>query len=243
MIDKKNRILHLCWFSDFKTMSYNRKLSLKILYKTSGVNINLITNKNFYQYENLEIPIHKGFQYLSDVHKSAYTRCYMMYFFGGGYSDIKPNSFDWNKYFDKLYLSEYDAAGYRETRFEDIVNFWEDSEFIKKEVENNYFNFAGNGLYIYKPKTKIARLWLEEVHKKLDYKFEDLKKYPGTFHPYAITGGLGGQSEHVSAMYKDSKYPIEWGEINGKIIQRLQYENNFSNFLLNMPRSNSVDYR
>lgn len=242
-VSSENRVLYVCWFSDLNSMSENRSAALECLYKYSGVKIKIITNENFYnEYNNPEIPIHSAFQYLSDVHKSAYVRSYMMYSYGGGYSDIKANKFDWNKYFDELYSSEYDAIGYAEIAAKDIVNFWEDDLNMKQDVEKNYFKFAGNGMYIYKPKTEIAKRWIEMVHKELDNKLHALEDNPGTYHPYAIPGGIQGHP--MDGMpYADSKYPIGWGEINGKIIQKLQYENNFSNFLLTMPYINRDNYR
>ena len=224
-------------------MSKNRLAALECLYQNSGVEVELITNKSFYEkFNNPEIPIHPAFQYLSDVHKSAYARSYMMYSYGGGYSDIKPNMFDWNRYFDELYSSKYDAIGYAEIAPRDIVNFWGDDVGMEQDVKHNYFKFAGNGMYIYKSKTEIAKRWIEDVHVQLNHKLETLKTHPGTYHPYAITGGI--LSPSVDGIpYGDSKYPIEWGEINGKIIQRIQYENGFSNFLLTMPYINMSAYR
>lgn len=242
-MNSQNRVLYVCWFSDLNSMSKNRSEALKCLYQNSGVTVELVTNKSFYKkYNNPEIPIHPAFDYLSDVHKSAYFRSYMMYSYGGGYSDIKANDFDWNKYFDELYSSDYDAIGYAEIAPNDIVNFWGDNADIEQNVKNNYFKFAGNGMYIYKAKTEIAKQWIEKVHEQLDLKLETLKDHPGTYHPYAIPGGI--QSSAVDGdLYTDSNYPIGWGEINGKIIQKLQYENNFSNFLLTMPYINTESYR
>jgi hypothetical protein len=242
-MNSQNRVLYVCWFSGLNSMSKNRSEALKCLYQNSGVTVELVTNKSFYKkYNNPEIPIHPAFDYLSDVHKSAYFRSYMMYSYGGGYSDIKANYFDWNKYFDELYSSKYDAIGYSEISPKHIVNFWEDDLCIKQNVEKNYSKFAGNGMYIYKTKTEIAKRWIGRVHEELDNKLESLKDYPGTYHPYAIPGGI--QSHSIDGMpYSDSKYPIGWGEINGKIIQKLQYENNFSNFLLTMPYINTESYR
>jgi len=243
-MNNKERKLYVCWFSEPSSMSKNRSTALECLYQNSGVKVELITDKSFYKkYNNPEIPIHPAFGYLSDVHKSAYARSYTMYSYGGGYSDIKPNMFDWNKYFDELYSSKYDAIGYAEISPTDIVNFWGDDFDMGQDVKDNYFKFAGNGMYIYKPKTEIAKQWIERIHEQLDLKLETLKEHPGTYHPYAVHGGLAGVPQEEAIPYKNSQYPIVWGEINGKIIQKIQYENNFSNFLLTMPYINTSAYR
>jgi hypothetical protein len=240
IVAKKYRPLYVCWFS--REMSHNRRAALKALYKNSNVDIEVISDKNFYSYNNQEIPIHPAFEYLSDVHKSAYARAYLMYFYGGGYSDIKENTFDWNPFFDQLFSSKYDAAGYPEKRATGIANFWGNDLELKNYVENNYQKFAGNGHYIFKPKTIFAKLWLEKVHELLSKKLPDLKKHPGSYHPYAVFGGVLS-SHPESGRFNNSLYPITWNEINGRIMQKLQYESDCSNFLLTMPHPNVVNYR
>jgi hypothetical protein len=169
----------------------------------------------------------------------------MMYFYGGGYSDIKANTFDWNIYFDKLYLSKFDAIGYAEKSIEDVAPFWNyDDQIDYEDVKDKYNKFAGNGHYIFKEKTKFAEEWLKNLHSVLDHKYELLRLNPGTYHPYAIKGGIhhSYNRKRTSSKYPVN-YPIEWNEINGRIKQKIEYLNNFSNFLLEMPYVNMKDYR
>jgi hypothetical protein len=233
-----NRNIYCFWFSD--NMSDNRKKCLKVLKENSNVNIVLIDYEQFYLYENTEIPIHPGFKYLSDVHKSAYGRAYMMYFYGEGYSDIKANAFDWNPYFDDLFTSRADAIGYAEKSYKDIAPFWNGD--IPEEVKNKYNKFAGNGHYIFKPKTKFAHEWLLGVHDILDKKYDILKSNPGSYSPYAISGG-DHREQNKTLDYSLFRYPIEWNEINGRVRQAIEYNNNFNNFRLSMPFVNMKDYR
>lgn len=243
MIGGTDRSLYVCWFS--KDMSENRSAALKILEKKSRVNLKLITDNNFYQYNHPEIPIHPAFKYLSDVHKSDYARSYLMYFYGGGYSDVKANGFDWNPYFDKLFSSKHDAIGYAEKHIQAVAPFWENDSAIKyNDVESQYNKFAGNGHYIFKPKTVFAKEWLLRLHNLLDLKLESLSRHPGTYHPYAITGGIHqSYNGEYSGEFDGSLYPITWNEINGRIRQKIEYENKFSNFMLGMPHPNMENYR
>jgi len=235
---KNDRNLYCFWFSG--KMSENRKKSLDILRQQSKVNVVLIDLPTFYKYEHKEFSIHKGFKYLSDVHKSAYARAYMMYFYGEGYTDIKANSFDWNPYFDQLFTSNFDAIGYPEKKWNDIAPFWQGN--VPNYVVINANKFAGNGHYIFKPKTKFAYDWLVGIHKILDEKYEVLKNNDGSYSPYAIPGGVHNKNQDKT-VYSQVNYPISWNEINGRVRQKIEYENNFSNFILNMPYVNTKNYR
>ena len=229
VLSGNTRPVYAFWFSS--TMNDTRKAGLKILSK-SAKNLVLLNTPRFYEFENKEIPIHKAFKYLTDNHKSDYARAYMMYFYGGGYSDIKPNSFDWDQYFDILYLSKYDAIGYAEKSADDIAVFYNDSK-TKNYVYTNFNRFIGNGHYIFKPKTEIAHEWLLEIHKKLDERYNDVVKNPGIM--VHIT------DPNYQKLIGD--YPFEWDELGGRILHRLQYENGLTNFATGMPYTNNVNYK
>lgn len=49
-----------------------------------------------------EEPIHKAFEFLSLIHKSDYLRCYLLYHYGGGYTDVKHLHTDLKPYFKRL---------------------------------------------------------------------------------------------------------------------------------------------
>lgn len=218
--------IFICWFSSFgNDMTENRKKSLDIISNSCGVGVTIIDNCSFYQYEDSQLPIHPAFKLLSDVHKSDYARAYLMYFYGGGYSDLKPNSFDWNPYFDKLFSSSCSVIGYREVSAEDIASFRKSSK-TKRYIQNNFSNFIGNGHYIFKPKTEIAYLWLQEIHNILDNKLLELMQQPGHIGYSKIKG-----------------YPIDWSEICGRIFHKLQYKSTFKNILYGMPFPIIENYR
>jgi hypothetical protein len=210
------------WFSD--NMSENRLKALNIL-NSSCNDLHLINYEEFYKFENSEIKIHEGFKYLTDNHKSDYARAYMMYFYGGGYSDVKGNKFSWDKYFNKLFYSKYDAIGYTEKYSNDIAKFYNDIN-IKQYIDKHYNKFIGNGHYIFKPKTYIAYKWITELNLLIDEKYNELIKNPG----------LGGYNQSVG-------YPFEWNELGGRILHKLQYEHNFSNIMHGMPYTNNINYK
>jgi mannosyltransferase OCH1-like enzyme len=89
MIDRK---IYCVWVGENTAMNENRINGLESIRKNSGVEVVLVNNDNLNSFVKEGHPIHEGFKYLSDVHKSDYLRCYLMHHYGGGYSDIKPCS-------------------------------------------------------------------------------------------------------------------------------------------------------
>jgi hypothetical protein len=229
MISGLNRPVYAFWFSD--SMTEGRTRSIEVL-RASCKNLVLLNTEEFLGYDHPEIPIHNGFKYLTDNHKSDYARAYMMYFYGGGYTDVKPNEFDWDPYFDKLFLSRADAIGYAEKREVDLA-IYPNTDEEKNFVKNNYQKFMGNGHYIFKPKTDIAFRWITEIHKKMDNNYNNLVNNPGV-------------TVHVTdPRYRETRkdYPFEWNEIGGRILHRLQYEYRLENILTDMPFTNNASYR
>lgn len=235
------RNLFVCWFSG--EMSDKRKTAFETLSESCNVNLTLITKDKLYELQNPELPVHKGFEFLTDTHKSDYARAYLMYFYGGGYSDIKTNSFDWSPYFDQLLISRYDAIGYSERSPHDVANFWQDNNKIQNIVLNRYADFAGNGHFIFKPRTKFAYDWITEIHKLMDENYDQLKNNPGV-HPYMVRGGFhSGWDGDVPAELIGHGYPFNWTDIGGTTRHRLEYEHGLNIFKKGMPFPNINNYR
>jgi hypothetical protein len=209
-------------------MSSNRKKCFDSIVNNSHVTVQLVTEKNLEQFNVPTDPIHSAFQYLSSTHKSDYLRSYFMYHYGGGYSDIKKCNYDWNRYFDMLQYSDKQFIGYAEISQMDIAN---------QSVKHLYKKLIGNCSYIFKTKTPFAKLWLDETNKKLDSIAKQLQENPGTYHHRAIKGGIYQESG-----FRDSKYPLEWNELLGRIFHKLQSEH-LDTFLMGMPRVNTSNYR
>ena len=169
------------------TMSENRKKCYQSLIENSGCNITLINKNNFFDYEVPGSEIHKGFKYLSDVHKSDYARGYLMYHHGGGYTDIKQCDFSWTEYFDQLKNSDADFISYAERREQDC------SYYLAKP---NYFNIGGNGMFIFKKQTVTGKAWRDGVEEIMDRIYttcdEDLSFY---FKQWATQNGYLYKSE------------------------------------------------
>jgi hypothetical protein len=215
-------------------MSTNRSHCLNILQKYSGCKVELITPNNISNYILEQYPIHPSYEYLSLTHKSDYMRAYLMYHFGGGYSDIKCNMFNWQKYFDKLLLSENkDFIGYAEQHPAQIAS----NNIL---IKSKYNLLAGMCHFICKAKSPIAQQWIQNLHNILDQYLYKLKLYPGHYHPRAVCGGVHGDE---SDKFKDSQYPLHWNEILGSILHPIMYQY-IDRLLLDMPPSNvATGYR
>lgn len=224
----KHRIF--CIWSGDNPMSTNRSYCLNILQKYSGCKVELITPNNISNYILEQYPIHASYEYLSLTHKSDYMRAYLMYHFGGGYSDIKCNMFNWQKYFDKLLLSKNkDFIGYAEQHSEHIAS-------NNISIKSKYYMLAGMCHFIFKANSDIAKIWLDTVHAVLDQNLGVLQKYPGDYHPRAIHGGVHGDN---SGKFNDSKYPFKWNQLLGAILHPIMYKYTDS-YLLGMPIPNTA---
>lgn len=154
-----NRNIYCFWFS--KEFTEDIKNAYNSLCQYSGCNVVLVTPELFYSYENIEMPIHEGFQYLNDEHKINYARAYMMYFYGEGYTNIKTNDFDWSVHFDTLFMSKYD-----------VISTEVEQSYSYLTVLEDYYKLVEIGHFIFKPKTKLAYKWLELIHEQMDSKIE-----------------------------------------------------------------------
>lgn len=50
--------------------------------------------------------MHKAFRLLTPMHRGDYLKAYLMYNYGGGYSDIKHMHMSWLPYFRMLELNK-----------------------------------------------------------------------------------------------------------------------------------------
>lgn len=219
-----------CIWSGSNEMSAARKKCLESLRRHCNCNLILINPLNLKQYEVDEHPFHKGLKYLSLTHQADFLRMYLMYHHGGGYTDIKNNTFDWRVYFDILYQSDKQFIGYAERHPTHIA-------FNNEKARNAFRQLAGNGHYIFKKKSQIAKLHLAFVENLLDTKLEQLKNNPGDYHPRAIKGGVQGES-----LFKDKNYPFEWNEILGRVFHSICFDN-LNQFILKMPYPSFSSYR
>jgi hypothetical protein len=231
-MSKLERKLYMFWTGS-NEMSDARKRAVESARSTCGVEFVLKVANEVHDLELNDHPFHEAYEYLSLTHKADYLRTYVMHHHGGGYSDVKMLSFDWNPYFDELERSDALAMGYREIRAMDIAVVPNDP--MAFEIKNHYAQLMGNGNYIFKPNTAFTREWMERLHLKLDEKFQDLKHNPAR-HP----------QEFKNARFIDgsvSNYPLRWAEILGEIFHKVCYLNRH-NVLIELPRFTEVkNYR
>lgn len=213
-----------CIWSGYNEMSEDRAKCLDLIQKKSGVTVQLVSPKNLSDWIKPEYPLHETFDCLSLTHKADYLRAYLMHHYGGGYTDIKATGFNWVSYFDLLdqYASMF-FIGYREPDPAFIVT---DSA----EIRENFYNLCGVCHFIFRPNTIFTKTWLDTIHSILDSKQDLLHKYPGSYHPRAVTGGVHGEDD----IFKDSQYPLSWNEILAKILHLLMYKH-MSSYLSLMP--------
>jgi len=224
-----------CLWTGNNHLSIMRKKNLQSIIDNSGCKVSLITPENISSINKLEYRIHDAYQYLSFTHRSDYLRAYLMYHYGGGYTDIKYINYDWNKYFDILCNSSFDFIGYPENCSEHIAS---DMPYIQK----SYKNLCGCGHFIFKQKTDFAFKWLSKVNDILSDKLHQLRDNPGTYHPRAVFGGIFQPESDINNLYENSIYPLSWNEILGKVIHELMY-NNMASYMSGMPRPNLSLYR
>ncbi len=215
-----------CIWSGDNEMSDNRKKCLELIRQNSQTVVDLVTPANLSDW--IKDPLHDSYDYLSLTHKADYLRCYLMYHYGSGYCDIKPIFFSWQPYFDILENSFFDFIGYSELSPLHIAS-------DIKEIQSSYSRLCGCCHFIFKPKSSFAAQWLSSVNTILDKKIHLLKKFPGTYHPRAIFGGV--HHPEIDNLYKDSQYPLCWNEILGQVIHKLMY-NNFGDYTSGMPYVN-----
>lgn len=205
-------------------MSDDRQKCLGLIQNKSGVPVELVAPHNLHQWIKPEYPLHETYDCLSLTHKADYLRAYLMHHHGGGYTDIKTTVFNWHSYF--VLLDQHPNMffiGYREPDPAFIVT---DND----EIRNNFYNLCGVCHFIFRPNTEFTQAWLDTIHSILTTKKDLLFKYPGSYHPRAVTGGVHGDDK----IFKDSQYPLQWNEILGQILHPLMYKH-ISSYLSIMP--------
>ena len=112
-----------CFWMNDGELPEIRKKNLQRLSLNCGVPVELITKYNLNDWIIENEPLHPSFEFLSEVHKSDYLRCYFMHHYGGGYSDIKNVQGSWVGFFNFLESTDkFDVIGYQEQHPDHIAN-------------------------------------------------------------------------------------------------------------------------
>ena len=174
-----NRILYTVWFGP--KMSKNRIKCLDTIVKNSCVDVCLITDENLQDY--IDDNLHPKFYDLTRPQfKADYLRCYLMQN-GGGYTDIKNISWNWNPYFKELEESTAEFIGYQEVS-------GGVSRYLPKSIRQKHERFIGCGHFLFKPNTEFATYWLNILHSyfdSIDVKHIPLGKVSGIMHEAMVS--------------------------------------------------------
>jgi hypothetical protein len=197
VLKKAPEIIYIFW-TGTNPMSENRLNGIESLKKTAEIEVQLVTVDNVKDYILPDYPLHPAYEYLSNVHKSDYLRCYFMLHYGGGYSDIKRTHNSWKKSFHSLNESPASwCLGYSEVAFWCVPKM---KGKLGNDLQKYFYLLVGNGAYLFKPQSPIAKEWMKELNKRMDELAEKLAQNPGD-----IFG-------------KNEGYPVGWSFILGQIL-------------------------
>ena len=201
-----------CFWTGDNEMPVNRKHAFDVLVSKSGVDVCLVTNKNLNDYILDSDPLPDCYYMLSDVHRADYLRTYFMHYYGGGYSDIKETTHDWNESFDLIDNNpDCYICSYRELSIHTIGNKNIHDKALRRDLWVYYKNLAGNCAYICRPGTAFTLDWLNELKRRIEFLSPELIKHPA-LDPYG----------------SNADYPVPWTYILGEIFHPLclKYHNN-----------------
>lgn len=227
----EEKIIWSIWFGGIDNMSNDRKECLESI-KQKNKNFILVDESNLNYFCK---KLNKSFDYLSLTHKSDYIRCYLMNEFGGCYTDIKKTDFSYDDTFSVLNSVKnygYIGCGYRENSSNDIA--------LTKEAQinkNRYYDFIGTSAFMFLKNTKFTNTWFDKVENILNLNEDNLKNFPGSYHPRATINGA-----HQDNTIEKKGYPFEWTEILGHIYHPLVYENK-NKIIKILPRPRTENYR
>lgn len=214
----QSRTVFSLWMGN-NPMSEQREQALLSIQKNIGCPSAHIDISSLANWIHDNYPLHPAFPYLSAVHRSDYLRCYLMNFYGGGYTDIKHTSKNWGMYFKELEQSEFYALGYTEIGPHAVAKVGGEIEILLME---NWQKILGMCAFIFKPQTDLSNEWFEAVTETLNRKLPVLLKNPAK-HP----------QDHANAAFSDgtiSEYPLGWTELLGDILHPLMYR--YSSYLI-----------
>jgi hypothetical protein len=207
-----------CFWTEPNSMSLGRKSCLQDMMQMFGDRLHLVQGmEEIAKFEQPHHPFHPAYKYLSAVHKSDYLRVYFMYFYGGGYTDIKKHKLDtlnlWISAFD--YLDTHPACwivGYPEIG----INGVPDS--VPLVAKRHWQQLVGVSAFIARPGTLLLKEWLEEIESRLTEHFSDLKARPAQW-PHDASGAF-----HTPLSTVPSSYPIPWSFLCADIFHMLQWK-------------------
>ena len=219
------RTLYCAWTGN-NEMSSDRKACLETL-RQSGLNVVLITPQNLSLYILPSAPLHEGYHYLSETHKSDYLRCYFMHFYGGGYTDIKNTTKSWLPAWEELNSKPtMYANGYAEPSPECVDHH--KNAVLDELLHKHYYELIGNGNFLFRPQTPLTKLWYRTLIKTLDDNIQALRIYP---------------RRHAQQTFSpEYPYPFKWAAFSGQIFHPVCFKYR-SHLLRTLPAFVPSSYR
>jgi len=213
---KNNRKIVSFW-TETNPMSSSRKECLKDMFRvlhTHEITLECLEVEAISKLERPEHPFHPAYPHLSAVHKSDYLRVYVLYFYGGGYADIKKFTHHWKDGFD--YMDRHPdcwIVGYPEIGEHGIPKS------VFSAVKKQWRSLVGVSAFIARPKTLLLKEWLDEVECRLTSLYEKLKAHPAQWPHDAWGKHKGAFSQMIF-----SAYPVPWSFLCADIFHTLQWK-------------------
>lgn len=232
------RVLRFWWGNNISTMSEHRKNCFQSIYSNSGIEtIEFITPWNYKQYEVTEHPFHEGFEYLSEVHKGDYLRAYIIYYFGGCWTDVKYIDHDWNRYFDLLEQNP-DKWG---IGFQEMIIDPKTQLYRVHNSDHPHAKCISMAHFIFRKKTPLFFDYISRIEYKINQKIDLLKKYPGSVHPLICSDKLTnmGVKGFIPEHLLGYNYPLEWMELSGTFFHVQSLPSALGKVMYGMPPANN----
>lgn len=195
------RRVFVLWTGD-NELPPNRDRNLRLIRESIGVPVELVTPGTIDQWVVPGHPLHKGYDFLSLVHRSDYLRAYLLHHHGGGYTDLKRPLADWGEAFDGA-ERDLDAwiTGFRELRADSVSRVPGN---VGMDLALHHPRLVGMGSFIVRSHTALTGEWLREVERRMDYYMPQAEEFPG-----GVRGEVVG-------------YPVSWTRLLGGILHPLQ---------------------
>ncbi len=202
-----------CAWTGANPLTPHRAEALLSIYREICCPVLFLTPHNIHEWELPHSPFHPAYPHLSETHRADYLRVYLMHHFGGGYTDLKRTSRSWMPLFERLRANpEAVGLGYREIGPHGVAPCGEP---LESELRRNYGQLIGNCAYIFRRRSALTTLWMEQTHRVLDAALDALATHPAR-HPMDQNGIVlpDGSTSH---------YPLRWTEMLGEIFHPLVY--------------------
>jgi len=207
----ESRTTFCLWTGD-ESMSANRIQALWSIFSNTGCPVAFITSETVGEWVRPEHPLHAAYSKLSSTHKADYLRCYLMHYYGGGYTDVKITTQRWRGFFECLADSDKLALGYQELAH-GIPHIEGPRGDLLRAAHKELIGLCA---FIFRRQTDLTYEWLVRTEMLLDEKLDLLQRWPAR-HPLDQTGVTLPDGT-------TSEYPLRWAELLGEIFHPLVYK-------------------